>query len=223
VVADHRPTVGVADVEVAERAPVGELECQVEPIVTAVRRHEPAPYRCPTGAVGERPTLLVVPAGYDRRGPTTTGARASSAPLHAAADPERTMALSTTHRLAIYTALAPIVGEEPTDAMLAQFPSSDRDEPLTRDYLDLRLADLRTELKGEMAGLRTELKGEMAGLRTELKGEMAELRTEVKVDLADLRTELKGEIKALETRLTVRFLVFLGLAIATARFVLPAP
>ena len=48
------------------------------------------------------------------------------------------------------------------------------------------LAELRTELRGEMA----ELRGEMADLRTELRGEMADLRAE----LRDARREDRGDV-----------------------------
>jgi hypothetical protein len=68
------------------------------------------------------------------------------------------------------------------------------------------IADLRTELKGDINDLRTALKGDIAGakaeiadLRTELKGDINDLRTELKGDINDLRTELKGDIAGFRT------------------------
>ena len=45
--------------------------------------------------------------------------------------------------------------------------------------VETQIADLRTELKGDIAGLRMDLKGESSDLRTELKGDIAGLRAEM--------------------------------------------
>ena len=41
------------------------------------------------------------------------------------------MALSQKHRHSIFERLSPTLGEEETEALLSQFPSSERDEPVT--------------------------------------------------------------------------------------------
>jgi hypothetical protein len=69
--------------------------------------------------------------------------------------------LSEKSRNSIYQGFTPLVGEEATAEMLAHFPSTEAQQPVTREYLDLRLAELRSELRGEMAGLRTELRTDL--------------------------------------------------------------
>ncbi|MBW3614735.1 MAG: hypothetical protein KY439_05420, partial [Actinobacteria bacterium] len=54
--------------------------------------------------------------------------------------------------------------------------------------LDTRIDGLAVTLRGEMAELRSELRGEMADLR----GEMAELRGELRGEMAELRGEMRG-------------------------------
>jgi hypothetical protein len=68
-------------------------------------------------------------------------------------------------------------------------------ELVTRDYLDAKLSEARSELKGEISGLRGDLKGEISALRVELKG-----------DIATLRGDFRAEIAAVETRL-IRWMV----------------
>ncbi len=85
------------------------------------------------------------------------------------------MALQEKSRTAIYKAMANLAGEEAAADMLAQFPAREYDDPVTKDHLDMRVAELRAELHTEAAGIRTE---------------MADLRTE----MADLRTDLRSEI-----------------------------
>ena len=45
--------------------------------------------------------------------------------------------------------------------------------------VETQIADLRTELKGDIAALRMDLNGEVGDLRTELKGDIAGLRAEM--------------------------------------------
>ena len=64
------------------------------------------------------------------------------------------MALSQKHRHSIFERLSPTLGEEETEALLSQFPASERDEPVTNDRLDASTAGVRTdlaELKAEVA------------------------------------------------------------------------
>lgn len=70
------------------------------------------------------------------------------------------MALSAKHRSTIYKRLEPILGDQETEAMLLHFPSTDADEPVTRDFLRAELAELS-------AGLHAELVEQGAGLRAD--------------------------------------------------------
>jgi hypothetical protein len=63
------------------------------------------------------------------------------------------MALSEKHRHSIYGSLVPILGEEETQAMLANFPPYDLDELVTKDFLAARMAEQDTKLEQ----LRTEM------------------------------------------------------------------
>lgn len=96
------------------------------------------------------------------------------------------MALTQEHRRNIHRGLAPIVGEEEADAMLAHFPTRPGDEPVTVEHLDARLAELGTELKADTAQLRNELKEEVSGLRNELKAELNEGLTQVRIELREV-------------------------------------
>ncbi len=67
------------------------------------------------------------------------------------------MALSERSRSALYQALSRTVEEEAVAEMLAHFPARDVEEPVTREHLDRRVAELRGELHAEIAGVRTEI------------------------------------------------------------------
>lgn len=67
------------------------------------------------------------------------------------------MALSERSRSALYQALSRTIEEEAVAEMLAHFPARDVDEPVTREHLDRRIAELRGELHAEVAGVRTEI------------------------------------------------------------------
>lgn len=79
------------------------------------------------------------------------------------------MALSERSRSALYAALSQTIEEEAVAEMLAHFPARDVEEPVTREHLDRRIAELRGELHAEIAGVRTEI----ADLRGELRTEIA--------------------------------------------------
>lgn len=118
------------------------------------------------------------------------------------------MALSERSRTTIYHAFEPLVGDEAIEEMLSYFPARDVEEPVTKEYLDRRLAELdaglrtglRTELHREIGGLRSELHTEIGGLRTELYQEIGGLRTELHRAIGGLRAELHQEIRAATTR-----------------------
>ena len=82
------------------------------------------------------------------------------------------MTLTTNHRKALFDALAPLAGEEATEAMLRGYPMCEGDELVTKEVLRSELAEFRTEFKGELAEFRTEFTGEVAALRTEFSNEL---------------------------------------------------
>ncbi len=88
-------------------------------------------------------------------------------------------------------------------------------EVVTREYLDARLDQLRSEFKMDI----TELRGEISDLRSEVKTDIAELRNEVKADITGLRSEVNTKIAELETRL-VRWMVGSMAATITILFTL---
>ncbi len=83
------------------------------------------------------------------------------------------MALLEKDRNTIYTEFTKLLGEEATQALLSQFPSRDVDEPVTKEHLDRRLAELTADLRGEIGSLNDRLTGRMltiAGLQTAAVG-----------------------------------------------------
>jgi hypothetical protein len=70
------------------------------------------------------------------------------------------MVLSQTHRHTIFERLAPTLGEEETEALLSQFPTSERDEPVTNDRLDASIAGVRadfSDLKADFSDLKADV------------------------------------------------------------------
>jgi len=74
------------------------------------------------------------------------------------------MALSQKRRIALYELFLPQGGEDVTEAFLAEFPTNDGDELVTKTFLRAELGELRTEL----AELRTEMAELGGGLRAEM-------------------------------------------------------
>lgn len=89
------------------------------------------------------------------------------------------MTLRQRSRAAIYTGLKDLIEEEAVEDLLAEFPSTEGEEAISRDFLRAEMSDLRAE----MSDLRSELRGEMSDLRSELRGEMSELRAELHHEL----------------------------------------
>jgi hypothetical protein len=91
------------------------------------------------------------------------------------------VALSEKYRSRFYEHFVEHVGEEAAEAMLAQFPSRDADEPATKDFVGTQVATVRAEmaqLRVEMAELRVDLVQQMADVRVDLLHQMAELRAD---------------------------------------------
>ncbi len=110
------------------------------------------------------------------------------------------MALSQKHRVTLFTKLAPLVGEEETEAMLAEFPTNDLDVPATKDFV-------RAELHHEIGQLRTDFHHEISQLRGELHHEMGQLRTE----LAQMELRIGERMRAQMIWLTGLVVAALGL------------
>ncbi len=89
------------------------------------------------------------------------------------------MALDARTRSSIYRKFREILGDDDANALMSQFPASEIDELVTRQYLRAELAELRTELHYEIGSLRSELHHEIGSLRTELHHEIGSLRTEI--------------------------------------------
>ena len=110
------------------------------------------------------------------------------------------MALAEKHRSVIYAHFVAQIGEEAAEAMLSQFPSRDLDEPVTKEFVAMTAAELRSEI----AGVRTDLQAEIAGVRTEV----AELRGEMRTEFAEVR----GEMAQLGDHLAKRVQLTIGVA-----------
>ncbi len=138
------------------------------------------------------------------------------------------MALSQKHRAALFERFLPSLGDELTDAFLAEFPLHEGDELVTRAYFEAEMATFRAEVRAEMAELRADLLARMAELRAELLAQMADLRTEVfgelagvrtemaelRTEMAELRTDLHREAAATNRRITTVALGVAGVLIA---------
>ncbi|MBS1836305.1 MAG: hypothetical protein JST64_01275 [Actinobacteria bacterium] len=67
------------------------------------------------------------------------------------------MALTERSRSALYLGLRNVVDEEALQEMLSFFPARDVEEPVSKEFLRAEIADLRTELKGDMADLENRI------------------------------------------------------------------
>lgn len=85
------------------------------------------------------------------------------------------MALDARHRSSLYLKFVPLVGEEDANALMSEFPASEADELVTRQFLRAELATLREE----MGLMRGEHRSDLGFLRSEL----AELETRLTVRL----------------------------------------
>jgi uncharacterized protein YceH (UPF0502 family) len=57
-----------------------------------------------------------------------------------------TMALDARHRSSLYLKFVPLIGEDDANALMSEFPASEADELVTKQFLRAELALLRTEL-----------------------------------------------------------------------------
>ncbi|MCX7621282.1 MAG: CCDC90 family protein [Acidimicrobiales bacterium] len=96
------------------------------------------------------------------------------------------MALDARTRSSIFEKLRPILGDEDANALMSEFPASELDELVTRQYLRAEMAELRAEvqagfaeLRAEIAGVRQELRDEIAGVRLDLDSKIVQLRVDM--------------------------------------------
>ena len=85
------------------------------------------------------------------------------------------MALDARHRSSLYQKFVPLLGEDDANALMSEFPASEAEELVTKQFLRAELATLR----GEMGLVRGESRSELALVRTEL----AELENRLTVRL----------------------------------------
>src|SRR5215207_6110885 len=81
--------------------------------------------------------------------------------------------------------------EPQAEAIARQFKrryEADRQELVTRDYLDHALDKLRTELRDEIADVR----GEVTSLRAHMDQELASVRGEFRSEIASVRADIAG-------------------------------
>jgi hypothetical protein len=52
--------------------------------------------------------------------------------------------------MSLFKGLEPVAGEEATEAMLAHFPSTEKDEPITKQFLRAELAEFRGEMRAQI-------------------------------------------------------------------------
>jgi len=62
------------------------------------------------------------------------------------------MALDARHRSSLYQKFVPLIGEDDANALMSEFPASEADELVTKQFLRAEMAELRSEL----GGIRTE-------------------------------------------------------------------
>jgi len=89
--------------------------------------------------------------------------------------------LSAKHRTTITNSLAPIVGEEEAEALMAELPLDERDELVTKGHLDLRLSELDVRF-AQIDGRFAQIDGRFAqidGRFDALRGEMGQMRGEL--------------------------------------------
>jgi hypothetical protein len=119
--------------------------------------------------------------------------RRSARPEHSQNAEGRAVTLSTKHRRSIYERLAPLIGEEETEALLSEFPATELDRPATEGLV-----------RAEVAGLRAEL----SEGRTELTTEVGKLR--------DLTERMRQQTIWLAGALVGSVLAGMGFAVAVA-------
>ena len=76
------------------------------------------------------------------------------------------MALDARHRSSLFLKFVPLVGEEDANALMSQFPSSDADELVTKQFLRAELAELENRLTLRLGGALAAVTAVLATLIT---------------------------------------------------------
>jgi hypothetical protein len=79
------------------------------------------------------------------------------------------MALDARHRSSLYLKFVPLVGEEDANALMSQFPASEAEELVTKQFLRAELAELENRLMlrlGGAMGVMTALLGALITLQS---------------------------------------------------------
>lgn len=101
------------------------------------------------------------------------------------------MALTQQHRSVVYNAWVPDLGEEVAEALISHFPARDLDEPVTKEFVEVKTAELRLEMATEFASVRNEMAMGFASVRDE----MAEYHIKAGENLARMRSEIDGRLQ----------------------------
>ena len=94
------------------------------------------------------------------------------------------MALTEKHRSIIYAHFVETIGEEAAEAMLSQFPARDLDEPVTKEFVQAEIADVRREiavLRGEMQTEFAKVRGELAAVGSRLSKQSDRLMARMQI------------------------------------------
>ena len=109
------------------------------------------------------------------------------------------MGLSQEHRRSITRSLAPILGEEEAEAMVAEFPAREEDRPASKADLELvasaareQLSEFRGETRAEFEKLRGEMSTEVSKVRGEISTEFSKVRGEMSTEFSKVRGEMAG-------------------------------
>jgi hypothetical protein len=62
------------------------------------------------------------------------------------------MALDARHRSSLYLKLVPLLGEDDANALMSEFPASEADELVTKQFLRAELAELENRLTLRLGG-----------------------------------------------------------------------
>jgi len=129
------------------------------------------------------------------------------------------MGLSQEHRRSITRSLAPILGEEEAEAMVAEFPAREEDRPASKADLELvasaareQLSEFRGETRAEFERLSGEVSTEFEKLRGEMSTEFSKVRGEMSTEFSKVRGEMstefskvRGEMAGLRGEMTAGF------------------
>ncbi len=140
------------------------------------------------------------------------------------------MALSQRHRSTIYTRLEPLLGEEETEALLAQFPAREIDEPVTREFVHAEIEGLRSEMNERFgtlhAGmndrfgtLHAEMNDRFGTLHAEMNERFGTLHAEMNERFGTLRAEMHDHLRSQTVWFAGSMMAGLGLAATLARLI----